>query len=133
MKDRITWYDLLKRPEISFADLEKFIQYDFTDEIKEQVTIDIKYEGYIVKAKREAEKLIDLEKKEIPKNIDYDKIHNLASEAKQKLKEISPTSIGQALRISGVNPADISILMVHIKKEHYGNKWFYKRNWANRN
>ena len=122
LKDGITLYNLLKRPEISFADLEKFIQYDFTDEIKEQVTIDIKYEGYIVKAKREAEKLIDLEKKEIPENIDYDKIHNLASEAKQKLKEISPTSIGQALRISGVNPADISILMVHIKKEYYGNK-----------
>ena len=62
--------------------------------------------------------MLDLDSKIIPKDINYDKIHNLASEAKQKLKEINPTSIGQALRISGVNPSDISILMVYIKKEH---------------
>ena len=60
-----------------------------------------------------------LDNKKIPENIDYDKIHNLASEAKQKLKQIRPTSIGQALRISGVNPADISLLMVYIKKEYF--------------
>ena len=68
---------------------------------------------------KEAEKMIDLDNKKIPDDIDYGRIHNLASEAKQKLNEIRPTSIGQALRISGVNPADISILMVYIKKEYH--------------
>ena len=63
--------------------------------------------------------MVDLDNKKIPENIDYDKIHNLASEAKQKLKQIRPTSIGQALRISGVNPADISLIMVYIKKEYF--------------
>ena len=89
------------------------------DEIKEQVYINIKYEGYIVKANKEAEKMVNLDNKMIPNDIDYDKIHNLASEAKQKLKEVMPTSIGQALRISGVNPADISILMIYLKKEYH--------------
>lgn len=62
--------------------------------------------------------MVDLDEKLIPDDIDYDKIHNLASEAKQKLKEIRPTSIGQALRISGVNPADISLIMIYLKKEY---------------
>lgn len=67
--------------------------------------------------------MVDLDNKKIPDDINYDLIHNLASEAKQKLKEIRPTSIGQALRISGVNPADISILMIYLKKEYKnGNK-----------
>ena len=62
--------------------------------------------------------MVDLDSKKIPENIDYDNIHNLASEAKQKLKTIKPTSIGQAMRISGVNPVDISLLMIYIKKEY---------------
>ena len=62
--------------------------------------------------------MLKLENKKIPEDIDYDKIHNIASEARQKLKEVSPTSLGQALRISGVNPADISILSVYLKKEY---------------
>ena len=67
----------------------------------------------------EAKKMVDLDSKKIPADIDYDKIHNLASEAKQKLKTIRPTSIGQALRISGVNPVDISLIMIYIKKEYF--------------
>lgn len=118
IKDGITLYDLLKRPEINMKDIKKFIDIDYPEDIIEQVEINIKYEGYIKKANREAEKMLDLENKKIPENIDYDKIHNLASEAKQKLKEVKPISIGQALRISGVNPADISILMIYIKKEY---------------
>jgi tRNA uridine 5-carboxymethylaminomethyl modification enzyme len=67
--------------------------------------------------------MVDLDDKKIPEDIDYEKIHNLASEAKQKLKEVRPTSIGQALRISGVNPADVSIIMIYLKKEyHYDRK-----------
>ena len=116
IKDGITMYDILKRPEITISKLRQFIDIPFEQEIIEQVEINIKYEGYINKAQKEAEKMIKLEAKKIPENIDYEKIHNLASEAVQKLKQIRPTSLGQALRISGVNPSDISILMIYLKK-----------------
>ncbi len=118
IKDGITLYDLLKRPEITMNNIKEFIDIDYSDEVLEQVEINIKYEGYIKKANREVEKMLDLENKKIPSDIDYDKIHNLASEARQKLKEVKPISIGQALRISGVNPVDISILMIYLKKEY---------------
>lgn len=119
IKDGITLYDLLRRPEIKIEHLKKFYELSFDNAVLEQVEIEIQYEGYIKKALHEAEKMVDLDNKKIPEDIDYEKIHNLASEAKQKLNEIRPTSIGQALRISGVNPADISLLMVYIKKEYY--------------
>ena len=122
IQDGITLYNLLKRPEITLEKLENvgLIHLEkYSDEVKQQVEIDIKYEGYITKANREAEKMIKLENKKIPDDIDYTKIPNIASEAKQKLQEIRPTSIGQALRISGVNPADISILTVYLKKEYH--------------
>lgn len=109
---------LLKRPEITIEFLENFIEFPYSDEIKEQVEIYLKYEGYIAKAYKEAEKLLKLEKKQIPKDIDYDKISNIASEARQKLKEVRPTTIAQAIRISGVNPSDISILSVYLKREY---------------
>lgn len=116
LKDGISLYNLLKRPEITMQHIEHFIEIPYTDEIKEQVLIHNKYEGYILKAQKEAEKMLRLEAKKIPDNIDYDQIVNIASEARQKLKEVRPTSIGQAIRISGVNPSDISILMVYLKK-----------------
>ena len=119
LKDSISLYNLLKRPEIKIESILKYIDKNYDLEILEQVEINIKYEGYIKKAIDEANKMVDLDNKKIPEDIDYDKIHNLASEAKQKLKEIKPTSIGQALRISGVNPADISLIMVYIKKEYF--------------
>ena len=109
---------LIKRPEITMEFLNKLIDIPFTEEIKEQVSINLKYEGYIAKAYKEAEKMLKLEKKQIPEDIDYDKIKNIASEARQKLKEVRPTTIAQAIRISGVNPADISILSVYLKKEY---------------
>ena len=84
----------------------------------EQAEIDIKYEGYIQKAQKQAEKMLKMEDYAIPKNIDYSAIHNLALEAKEKLLQIRPVTIGQASRISGVNPADISILLIHIKSIH---------------
>ena len=117
IKDGIKLYELLKRPEVTMNHIKKFIDLSYDDEILEQVCINIKYEGYIQKEVKEAEKMLLLENKTIPDKIDYYKIHNLASEAKQKLTEVKPTSIGQALRISGVNPADISILSIYIKKE----------------
>lgn len=109
---------LLRRPEIDIKFLERFKEIPFAEEIKEQVSINLKYEGYIAKAYKEAEKMLKLEKKQIPEDIDYDKINNIASEARQKLKEVRPKTIAQAIRISGVNPSDISILSVYLKKEY---------------
>ena len=117
IQDGISLYNLLKRPEIKIKDLKHFIDIPYSDEVLEQVEINIKYEGYLIKAEKEAEKMKKLENKLIPEDIDYDKVKNIASEARQKLKEVKPTSIGQAIRISGVNPADISVLMVYLKKE----------------
>ena len=117
LKDGITIYNLLKRPEIKIKHIVQLINLKEPNDILEQVEINIKYEGYIVKAYREVNQLLKYEKLTIPANIDYDKIHNLASEAKQKLKEVNPTSLGQAMRISGVNPSDIAVLMVYLKKE----------------
>lgn len=116
LKDGISLYEFLKRPEITISNLEHFINIPYSNEVKEQVEINTKYEGYINKSLKEAEKMIALEEKKIPPTIDYFKVPNLASEARQKLSEINPTTIGQASRISGVNPADISILMVYLRK-----------------
>lgn len=110
--------NLLRRPEITTEFLEKMVEIPYSDEIKEQVSINLKYEGYITKAYKEAEKMLKLEEKQIPKDIDYDKVKNIASEARQKLKEVRPNTIAQAIRISGVNPSDISILSVYLKKEY---------------
>ena len=85
------------------------------DEIAEQITIEIKYQGYIDKAYKEAKRVLKLETVSIPSDINYDDIPNLASEAREKLKQVKPLTIGQASRISGVNPADISILLVYIE------------------
>ena len=116
LKDGVSLYDLLRRPEINVIDLTKFLDNKYSFEVLEQVSISAKYEGYIKKSLLEAEKLKKLEDKKIPLDIDYDKMHNLASEAKQKLKEVKPLTIGQAMRISGVNPADISILTMYMKR-----------------
>ena len=109
---------LIKRPEINMTFLSSVIDIPFSDEIKEQVEINLKYDGYISKTYKEVEKMLKLEKKQIPEDIDYDKIKNIASEARQKLEEVRPKTIAQAIRISGVNPADISILSVYLKREY---------------
>ena len=111
-------YKIIKRPEITMEFLNKLIEIPFSEEVQEQISVNLKYEGQIAKAIKEAEKMLKLEKKQIPEDIDYDKINNIASEARQKLKEVRPTTIAQAIRISGVNPADISILSVYLKKEY---------------
>ena len=102
--------------------IDKFIEIPYQDEIKEQVEINLKYEGYIAKAYKEAEKMLKLEKKQITEDINYDNITNIASEARQKLKEVRPKTIAQAIRISGVNPSDISILSIYLKKEYNKNE-----------
>ena len=111
-------YDLLKRPEITMDFLEKMLELPMDNQTKEELEIQIKYEGYIKKTYKEVEKMKKLEEKQIPSDIDYQKIKNLASEARRKLEKVRPISVGQAARISGVNPADISILSIYLKKEY---------------
>ena len=119
---KITGEDFLKRPNTTFEDLEFLLgnQFKYSNKVKDQTLIDIKYEGYIVKEKIEAEKLKTLENKKIPENFNYDNVINIASEAREKLKEIRPENISQASRISGVNPADISVLLVYLKGYRHG-------------
>ena len=118
----ITLYELLKRPEVKINYLKEFIDLKVNKEVLEEIEIETKYEGYIKKEIKQAKKLIDLESKQIPKDINYDLVPNLASEAREKLKEIEPTTIAQATRISGVNPADISILMVYLRRMYNEHK-----------
>jgi len=110
---------LLRRPEVTYAMLETVVPSvpEMTEEMKEQVEIQIKYAGYIEKQLVQVARLNKMEKKRIPDDIDYSDVRSLASEAKQKLSVIRPLSIGQASRIAGVTPADISILLVYL--EHY--------------
>ena len=110
-------YDLIKRPFIELADVVKFVNLNETFDryVIEEVEIQIKYEGYLKKQEKEAKEQARLELYKIPSDINYDDVVHLALEARQKLKEIKPETIGQASRISGVNPADISVLMVYLK------------------
>ncbi|MEK3806661.1 tRNA uridine-5-carboxymethylaminomethyl(34) synthesis enzyme MnmG [Metabacillus sp. SLBN-84] len=118
LKDGIRAADLLKRPEMNYNHIQALVPADeiISGEIAEQVEIQIKYEGYIEKSLQQVEKLKKMENKKIPENIDYDAISGIASEARQKLKEVRPLSMAQASRISGVNPADISILLVYLEQ-----------------
>ena len=110
---------LLRRPELTYSLLEPISPSPFAldEEMKEQVEIQVKYEGYIEKQLAHVERLKKMDSKKIPTDIDYSQVQSLSSEAKQKLDRIRPLSIGQASRISGVTPADISILLVYL--EHY--------------
>lgn len=119
LKDRISLYDILKRPEVNFENIKEFVSKSYDHEVIDEVKINIKYEGYIKKQEKEAEKMLEYENVLIPENFDYQSVQNLALEAREKLNKIHPTSIGQAMRISGVNPADISILMIELKRRKY--------------
>ena len=114
--NKISGYDYVKRTEISINDVKDKLSKEYSELELEQAEIQIKYEGYIKKAKKEADKMRKMETKKIPKDIDYDKVPNLASEARIKLKEVRPENFGQAIRISGVNPSDVAILSVYMKR-----------------
>ncbi|AKS39773.1 tRNA uridine 5-carboxymethylaminomethyl modification protein [Anoxybacillus gonensis] len=118
LKDGIRAADLLKRPEMTYEHIQMIApaEQPIDPEVAEQVEIQIKYEGYIEKSLQQVEKLKKMENKKIPEDIDYDAITGLATEARQKLKQVRPLSIAQASRISGVNPADISILLVYLEQ-----------------
>ncbi len=115
---KINLKNLLKRPEIDICKLLKYLNKDYDKKISEMVEIEIKYRGYIDKTNQEVEKMLKLENKKIPIDIDYNKVSNIATEAKQKLDKVRPLTIGQASRISGVNPSDITMLLVYLKKEY---------------
>ena len=118
LKDGIRAADLLKRPEMTYDHIEALLpsEVSLDSEVKEQVEVQVKYEGYIEKSLQQVEHLKKMENKKIPENIDYDAITGIATEARQKLKKIKPLSIAQASRISGVNPADISILLIYLEQ-----------------
>ena len=110
--------DIIKRPEIDTKELLQFENEIYDENVIEIVQTEIKYKGYIDKTINEVEKMLKLENKKIPNDINYDKVPNIATEARQKFTKIRPLTIGQASRISGVNPADITMLLVYLKKEY---------------
>lgn len=117
LKDGILASDLLKRPEISYQDLLPLLAKDrqaLSRVAGDQVEIQIKYAGYIEKAERKVAKMKNMEDKKIPQDIDWEAVDNLAREARDRLKLINPTSLGQASRVSGVNPADVAIISVYL-------------------
>ena len=120
LKGGILASELLKRPLVKYVELAKFIpelsSFDLDEQTIEEIEIIEKYEGYIVKQKKEAENQIKMEKMLIPSDIDYLNLDGLRLEAREKLNKIRPQTVGQASRISGVNPSDISMLILHIKK-----------------
>ena len=113
--------DLLKRTELTYANLAEIDKDrpELLKEVKEEVEIMVKYEGYIKMQETQVAGFKKLERKILPKEIDYSKINGLRLEARQKLNKIKPYSIGQASRISGVSPADISVLLVYLEQKKY--------------
>lgn len=121
--DKTDLMTLLRRPEIKVSDLHFFIDLsEWEEDVKQQVEIDIKYDGYIEKANKLVEKMNKQENIIIPDNFDYSSIHNIANEAKDKLQKVRPLTLGQASRISGVNPNDIAVLSFHLKSNHVRNQ-----------
>ncbi|UOQ44745.1 tRNA uridine-5-carboxymethylaminomethyl(34) synthesis enzyme MnmG [Halobacillus salinarum] len=118
LKEAVRATDLLKRPEMNYAQIEQISKSDVSlaDDVKEQVEIQVKYQGYIKKALEQIDRMKKMESKAIPEDIDYDQINGLATEARDRLKAVRPLSVGQASRVSGVNPADVSILLVYIEQ-----------------
>ena len=118
IRNTISLYDLLKRPDINYDKLKEIFGLpEINEEAKQQVEISITYEGYIKKQLEQVEKMKRLEEKLIPESIDYALVANLRDEAREKLADIRPISIGQAARISGVSPADISVLMIYLEQQ----------------
>jgi tRNA uridine 5-carboxymethylaminomethyl modification enzyme len=111
---RASKYDLLRRPELGYSDVETASQV--TTEVAAQVEIQAKYEGYIDRQRDEVERRKGLESQPLPEDLDYGAVRGLSNEARQKLAQHRPQTIGQASRVSGITPAAISLLLVHLKK-----------------
>lgn len=124
IKSGISLYDLLKRPEINFKDISSLTEEDLflTRQEEEQIEIQVKYQGYIKKQMEQVNRFNKLEQKQLPEDLKYHLIKGLRTEAQQKLDKIKPTSIGQASRISGVSPADISVLLIYLEQKKRSQK-----------
>ncbi|MFA7127151.1 MAG: tRNA uridine-5-carboxymethylaminomethyl(34) synthesis enzyme MnmG, partial [Bacilli bacterium] len=122
IREKMSAYELLRRPDMTFDDISAIsgVSFDVSEGIQEEILIAIKYEGYIQKELKVAQTAAIMESKLIPETLNYDNILNIAKEAKDKLNKVRPHTIGQASRISGVNPSDISILLVYLEsvKKH---------------
>lgn len=119
LRQGISLYDLLRRSEINYEDLRKIgLGKELEQDVIEQIDIQIKYEGYIEKQLAQVERFEKLERKTLPEDINYTEIMGISTEARQKLSKIKPVSVGQASRISGVSPADISVLLVYLEQKH---------------
>jgi tRNA uridine 5-carboxymethylaminomethyl modification enzyme len=118
LKEPMTAANLLKRPEVTYSVIHKIAPAEtpLSETVSEQVEIQVKYAGYIDKQLAQVEKMRKMENKKLPVDLDYMAINGLATEAKQKLHEVRPLSVGQASRVSGVNPADISILLIYLEQ-----------------
>ena len=118
LKSGVKLSDLIKRPELDYFKLEKIDKErpDLPFDVKEEVNIKIKYEGYIKQQMNQVSQFKKMENKLLPEDIDYSEISNLRIEAKQKLTNIRPVSIGQASRITGVSPADITVLLIYLEQ-----------------
>ena len=118
MKTGIRLSELIKRPQLDYECLTPFdkTRPDLPADVFEQVEIDLKYEGYIKRQQAKVDEMRRLEVKKIPADIDYDDVYSLRLEAREKLKKVKPESVGQASRISGVSPSDISVLLIHLSK-----------------
>ncbi|QLK86925.1 tRNA uridine-5-carboxymethylaminomethyl(34) synthesis enzyme MnmG [Staphylococcus sp. 17KM0847] len=118
LKDGILAHELLRRPEMDYNTIIEILEetHQLPTDVEEQIEIQTKYEGYINKSLQQVDKVKRMEQKKIPEDLDYTKIDSLASEAREKLAEVKPLNIAQASRISGVNPADISILLVYLEQ-----------------
>jgi len=122
LKDGASLFEVLRRPEITYEDIEYMAEgtktFDFSkydEDTKYQVEVQTKYSGYIERSLKMIEKHKSMEEKRIPEDMDYDSLQNIPKEAKEKLKKIKPSNIGQASRISGVSPADIQVLLIYLK------------------
>ena len=122
LNKKLSLYEFLKRPEISLEDIFYLtgIKNPLDKDKSEEIIMEIKYQGYIEKAYKEAKKLIQMENRKIPLDFDYEKIVNIAKEAKEKLNKVRPLTLGQASRISGVNPSDIAVLLVYLEGKKNG-------------
>lgn len=121
LKDGVTYFELLRRPEVTFQDIKYIAELgnlelgDYCRDTEYQVEVQVKYSGYIERSMKMIEKHKSLENKKIPADLDYDTLENIPKEAKDKLKAARPLNIGQASRISGVSPADIQVLLIYLK------------------
>ncbi|MBQ7888480.1 MAG: tRNA uridine-5-carboxymethylaminomethyl(34) synthesis enzyme MnmG [Erysipelotrichaceae bacterium] len=120
LNEGISLYELVRRPHVSLIELAHVLKLEMDAKTARQAEIEIKYEGYIEKAKKEAERLLKMDFTKLPENMNYDEVEHLSLEGRQKLKKIMPATMGQASRISGVNPADIAVLAMHLEKRRKG-------------